>query len=186
MKETRAIVLGLLVVVLVATGIAIWRRPSRELRNVKSYRVDVQKTEGESRRRLSFSVPVSLVARIASLAPIKDFGGDFHADWGDGDVSPRDILEAARQSQPGKPGILERDGNRIEVGSEGAALNILVKDDWGKEIRVRLPRALVETVSERRNLSFRDILRRLDELGPGDVVQIRDDDSEVTITAQPR
>lgn len=186
MKETRAVVLGIIVVVLVATGIAVWRRPARELRNVKSYRVEVQKTEGDSRRRLSFNVPVSLVARIASLAPIREIGGDIRADWGHGEVSPQDILEAADKSEPGKPGVLERDGNRIEVTSEGSALHILVKDDWGKEVRIRLPRVLVETVNERRNLSVKDILRRLDELGPGEVVEIRDSDGQVTITAQPR
>ena len=32
----------------------------------------------------------------------------------------------------------------------------------------------------------RDILRKLDELGPGDVVVVKDRDKEVTITAEAR
>ncbi len=67
MKEVRAVVLGLLVVVLVAIAISVWRRPARELRHVRGFRVEIQKTEGGSRRHVSFHVPISLVARVASL-----------------------------------------------------------------------------------------------------------------------
>jgi hypothetical protein len=65
-------------------------------------------------------------------------------------------------------------------------LVIDVKDDWGKRVHIRLPRTLVEAISEDHPVSIREILRRLDELGPDDVVTIRDEDSEVTITALPR
>jgi hypothetical protein len=51
---------------------------------------------------------------------------------------------------------------------------------------VRVPRALVESLSNRRRISPRDILKNLDEMGPGDVVVVRDRDDEVTITAEAR
>ncbi len=186
MKEVRAVVLGLLVVVLVAIAISVWRRPARELRHVRGFRVEIQKTEGGSRRHVSFHVPISLVARVASLIPISDLGGDFHADWEDRNVTARDILDAAGRSAPGQPGVIERDRARIEVTAEDSALQIVVTDEWNKTVRVRVPRALVESLSSEKRISPREILRRLDELGPGDIVVIRDRDDEVTITAEPR
>jgi hypothetical protein len=186
MKELRAVVFGLLVIVLIAVGIAVWRRPVRELKHVGGFKVEIQKTEGRSRRHVSFHVPIALVARVASLVPISDFGGDFRTDWGDGGLTARDILEAAGRSAPGRPGEIQRDHTRIEVTAEGPALEIVVKDEWDKTVRVRVPRALVESLSSEKRISPREILRRLDELGPGDVVVIRDRDDEVTITAEPR
>ena len=186
MKETRAVVLGLLVIVLVAIAISIWRRPAREFHRIKGFRVEINKTEGGSRKHVAFTVPMSLVARVGYLIPMAEVGGDLKADWGDGNVTARDILDAARKSSAGQPGVIERDRNRIEVTAEGSALEILVKDEWDKSIRVRVPRALIESFSDEKRLSARDILKRLDELGPGDVVVIRDRGDEVTITAQPR
>ena len=185
-KEVRAVVLGLLVVVIVATAIAIWRRPARELKHVRGFRVEIQKTEGGSRRHISFHVPIALVARLAAFAPMTDLGSDFRADWEDRNITARDILDAAAKSTPGQPGVLERDHTRIEVTAEGSALEILVKDEWDKTVRVRVPRSLVESLSSEKRISPREILRRLDELGPGDIVTIRDRDDEVTITAEPR
>ncbi|HXM76482.1 MAG TPA: hypothetical protein VN971_06895, partial [Thermoanaerobaculia bacterium] len=106
------------------------------------------------------------------------------ADWGDGEVTARDILEAAGQSEPGKPGVITRPHSRIEVTADGAVLDILAKDDWDKSVRIRVPRALVESLSRESRVTPKDILHRLDELGPGDVVSIHDRDNEVTITAQ--
>jgi len=186
MKELRAIVFGLLVLVLVAVGIAVWRRPARELTHVRGFRVEIQKTEGRSRRHVSFHIPIALVARVASLVPISDFGGDFRTEWKDGDLTAREILDAADRSAPGKPGEIQRDHAKIEVTAEGRALEIVVKDEWDKTVRVRVPRALVESLSSEKRISPREILRRLDELGPGDIVVIRDRDDEVTITAEPR
>ena len=184
MREVRAVVMGLLVVVLVALALAFWRRPARELRHIRGYRVEIRKSEGDSRRRVSFTVPISLVARIASLAPVADIGGDLKADWGDGEITARDLLDAADRSAPGKPGMISRGHTRIEVTLEGSALEILAKDDWDKTIRLRVPRALIESFSRDRRISPQEILRRLDELGPGEVVVIRDHDDEVTITAE--
>jgi hypothetical protein len=185
-KEIRAVVLGLLVVLLVAIAIAVWRRPARELRHVRGFRVEIQKTEGGRRKHVSFHVPISLIARIASFVPMADLGSDFRADWEDRNVTARDILDAADRSTPGQPGEIKRDHASIEVTAEGSALEILVKDEWGKTVRVRVPRSLVESLSSEKRISPREILRRLDELGPGDIVVIRDRDDEVTITAEPR
>jgi hypothetical protein len=186
MKELRAIVLGLFVLVLVAMGLALWHRPAKEFRHIRGYRVEIQKSEDGKRHHVSLRLPIGLVARIVSLAPISDFGGDWRTDWGAGEVTPRNILDAAAKSAPGQPGVITHDHDRIEVTADGAALEIVIKDAWDRTVRVRVPRALIESLSEEKRVSARDILRRLDELGPGDIVVIRDRDSEVTITAEAR
>ena len=186
MKEVRAVVLGLLVLVLVALAISIWRRPARELKHLSGFRVEVQKTEGGSRKHVSFHIPISVVARAAALIPISDFGGDWGRDWSDGEITAHDILDAAERSSPGKPVELERGRKKIEVMADGAAVEIAVKDEWDKSVRIRVPKALLEGLSSDRRISPREILKRLDDLGPGDVVVIRERDDVVTITAEPK
>lgn len=186
MKEVRAVVMGLLVLVLIGVGISVWRRPARELKHLGGFRVEVVKNERGSRKHVSFHIPISVVARVASFVPISDFGGDWSSDWSDHNLTARDILEAADRSSPGKPVEIERGNKRIDVTAEGQAVEIAVKDEWDKIVRIRVPRALLEGLSSDKRISPREILRRLDELGPGDVVVIRDRDDEVTITAEPR
>src|SRR5216684_1628590 len=183
MKELRAVVIGVLVIVLVAIALAVWRRPAREFHHVRGYRVEIQKMEGGSRKHVSFRVPMALIARIASFVPMADVWRG-RTDWGDSDLTARDILDAAGKSSPGQPGVIVRDRNRIEVTAQGLAIEVLVKDEWGKSVRVRVPRILIETLSAEKRVSPRDILKRLDELGPGDIVSIKDGDDEVTITAE--
>jgi hypothetical protein len=185
-KEARAVVLGLFVVVIFAIGLAFWRRPAAEFRRIRNFRVEVKKKDGDSTRRLSFNIPANLVARIAKLAPVESIGSDMKSDWGKGEVGAREILDAAKESEPGKPGVIKKDGETIEVARDGEALVIDVKDEWDKRVHVRLPRVLLEGLSDEHTISISEILRRLDELGPGDVVVIKDGNSEVTITAQPR
>ena len=186
MKEIRAVVLGMVVLVIVAAAIAFWRRPAPEFARVKGFRVDVRETENGSTHRVSFSVPSSLVARIAKMAPIRSFGGDFHGKWDEGEVSPREILDAAASSAPGKPGVIKHNDHTIEVMAQGTALDIVVRDDWGKTVHLRVPRAIVESFSGDRDITPKEILERIDELGPGDVVTVHDGSKEVTITAEPR
>jgi hypothetical protein len=186
MKEIRAVVLGLLVVVLAALALAWWHRPAVEFSHVKAYRVDVRDTEGGATRHASFTIPTNLVARIAKFAPIDKIGGDLRADWGRGDVTPRDILDAAAESAPGKPGLIKRDEYTITVTADGAALDITITDNWDKTVKLRVPRAIVESFGGGRSITTRDILKKLDELGPGDVVVVKDRDKEVTITAEAR
>jgi hypothetical protein len=95
---------------------------------VKGFKVEVKEKEGDSTRRVTFSVPSNLVARVAKFSPIRSFGGDIHTDW-DGDVTPRDILDAAAESAPGKPGVIKKGNDTIEVMAEGTALEITIRDD---------------------------------------------------------
>jgi len=186
MKEVRAVVLGLFVVLMIVLAYNCWSRPGREYRHVRGYRVEISKSENGGRRHVAFNVPMSALARIASLAPVTDIGGSARADWGEARVTARDILEAADKSRPGEPGVITKDHNKIEVQADGAAVEIHVTDDWGKSVRVRLPRSLVESFTGDSRVSPRDILKKLDELGPGDVVVVKDKDEEVTITAEGR
>jgi hypothetical protein len=185
MNEIRAVILGLVVVILVALALAFWRRPAPEFAHVKGFKVEVREKEGDSTRRVTFSVPSNLVARVARFSPIRRFGADIHTDWG-GDVTPRDILNAAAESAPGKPGTIKKGNDTIEVMADGMALDINVRDDWGKSVHIRVPRAIVESFSGDRQISPKEILQKIDELGPGDVVVVKDGDKEVTITAEPR
>jgi hypothetical protein len=184
MKEARAVVIGLLVIVLVALGLALWRRPAREFHRVRGYRVQIQKSEGGRVKHVSFTVPVALLARAASFPAFHDLGR-MEGDWGDG-VTPRDILDAANSSSPGHPGVITRDHTRIEVSPEGNVLGIVIQDEWDKTVRLRIPRSLVESLSHEKRLSGRDVLRRLDELGPGELVEVHSGDDHVTITAEAR
>jgi hypothetical protein len=186
MKQVRAVVVGLVIVLLVALFVAFWRRPARELKRVSGYRVEIEKSESGSRKHVSFTVPITLVARIASFVPFTDIGANARTNWSDSEVTPHDILTAADQSSPGKPGVISKGHTKIEVSSQGSALEIVARDDWDKTVRLRVPRSLVESLSGEKRLSPRDLLRNLDELGPGDVVVFRDRDDQVTITAIAR
>ena len=127
------------------------------------------------------------MAGFAKLAPMSDIKANLEAEWAKGEVTPRDILDAAAEAKPGAPGVIKKDGATIEVQAEGDTLVIDVKDEWDKHVHVRVPRILVEGLDEGRSLSTSEVLRGLDELGPpGDVVTIKDGNSEVTITAVPR
>lgn len=182
----RAVVLGLFVVVLCAFALSYWRRPAAEFTRIKGFRVEVRARDGSETRRASFDIPSNLLARIAKLAPLQSIGGDIRRGWSKEDVTPKQILDAAEESAPGKPGVIKKDDATIEVVADGGVLEIDVKDEWDKHVHIRLPRVLVEALSdESGKISTSEILRRLDELGPGDVVTIQDHDTEVTITAQP-
>ena len=187
MKEIRAVVLGLFVVMLVLLALAVWRRPAAEFSHVKAYRVELREKDGGSTRHVSFTIPTNLVARIAKLVPIGEIGGDLKADWGrNGDVTPKDILNAAAASTPEKPGLIKRDDYTVEVTPDGPTLEVVIKDNWDKTVKVRLPRAIVESFGGGQRITTREILKKLDEMGPGDVVMVKERDKEVTITAEAR
>jgi len=181
-RETRAVVLGLFVVVVVAIAMSWWRRPAAEFQRIQGFHVEVRGRDGNG----SFDVPSNLVARVAKLAHLDSIVGNARSEWDRGDVTPRDILDAAENSSPDKPGVIQKGDTRIEVIADGEALEINVKDEWDKHVHVRLPRAIVEAMAGDGKISTSEILRKLDELGPGDVVTIRDNDQEVTITAKAR
>ena len=186
-KETRAIVLGLFVVVVFALVLAAWRGPSRDFQRIKGFRVEVKTKEGDETRKIAITVPVSLLAQLTRLAKIDDaLDGDIREAWDKGDITPRQLLDAADASTAEKPGLIEKDGTKVEVRQQDNSLVIDVRDDWDHDVHIRVPRSLVEAFSDDHAISTRDLLRRLDELDPGDVVTIRDRDDEITITAQPR
>src|SRR5207237_10604307 len=108
------------------------------------FKVMVKAGGAASTRRVTFSLPSSLVARVAKLSPIRRFGADLHGRWDSSDITPRQILDAAGQSAPGKPGVIKKEDHTIEVTAEGSALDIVVRDDWGKTVHVRMPRAIVD------------------------------------------
>ena len=184
-REVRAVVLGLFVVVLAALALSFWRRPAAEFQRIRGFRVEIRSRDGGETRHASFDVPSNLLARLAKLAP-KELGSEMRRDWSKEDVTPRQILDAAEESAPGKPGVIKKDDATIEVMADGDVLEIDVKDEWDKHVHIRLPRALIEAFSDDHGrITTSEILEKLDELGPGDVVTIQDRDSEVTITAQP-
>jgi hypothetical protein len=190
-REIRAVVLGLLVVVIFAIGLAFWRRPAWEnFHRIRAFRVEVKKRDGGETRTMSFNVPVALLAQMTRLAHIENFESDMRRELEKGEITPRQILDAADESEGGengKPGVIKKDDATIEVRKDGSALRIDVKDDWDKHVRIRVPRSLIEAFSEDHPLSIRDVIHRLDELEPGEVVSIQDgDEGEVTITAVPR
>jgi hypothetical protein len=186
-KETRAIVLGLFVVVLFALGLSFWRGPARDFQKIRGFRVEVRTKESDETRRMSFNVPVALLAQLTRIARIDDaIDGDVRAAWDNQEITPKQILEAADQSTEEKPGMIEHDDTKVEVRRDGDAILLDIHDDWDKKVHIRVPRSLIEVFADDRPISTRDILRRLDELDPGDVVTIRDRDNEVTITAQPK
>ncbi len=184
-REVRAVVLGLFVVVLAALALSFWRRPAAEFQRIKGFRVEIRSRDGGETRHASFNVPSNLLARLAKLAP-KELGTDMRREWSKEDVTPRQILAAAEESAPGKPGVIKKEDATIEVMADGGVLEIDVKDEWDKHVHIRLPRVLIEALSDDKGrISTSEILEKLDELGPGDVVTIQDHDNEVTITAQP-
>lgn len=186
-KDVRAVVLGLFVIVIVALGFAVWRRPAHEFKRIRGFKVEVRTTEGDETRKFDFNVPVSLLAQLSRLARIDDaLDGDIRAAWDREEITPRAIIEAADASQPDQPGVIQTDDAKIEVRSNGESILIDIRDDWDRDVHVRVPRSLVEVFADDEPITTRDILRRLDELDPGDVVTIRDKNDEITITAQPR
>ena len=84
---------------------------------------------------------MTLLAQLTRLAHIDEsFDGDIRSDWDDGDVTPRDILDAADESAPGQARrSSSKDDATIEVLADGATLEIDVKDerDWDKNVHIR-------------------------------------------------
>jgi hypothetical protein len=186
-KEVRAVVFGLVVVVLAALAVSFWRGPAREFHRIRSFHVDVKKRDGDEIRRMSFNVPVTLLAQLTRIAHLDDaFDRDIRRAWDSNDITPREILDAADESDADKPGIIKKDDKTIEVRTAGDQILIDVRDEPDETVHIALPRHLVEVFAEDHPLSTRDLMRRLDELNPGDPVTIRHGDDEVVITAEPK
>ncbi|HET7453264.1 MAG TPA: hypothetical protein VFL12_11010 [Thermoanaerobaculia bacterium] len=194
MKETRAIVAGIVVVVLVALVWGFFRRPAPGMRRVRSFRVQIDGDRDGRRKHVSIRIPGFLVGKVSSLASHAWDENDF-AEWdfnGEGDhirITPRDILDAADRSEPGKPvavPIREGSDDRLEVSRDGDMVRIQVFDHGRHDVEITTPRALVAGLSQEKALSFRDLLQRIDVLGPGELVTIRSEDGTVKVTAEGR
>ena len=57
-KELRAVVLGIFVVVLVMIGISLWRRPSRELKHLRGFKVAHRSVPWAGGRKLAVTIPL--------------------------------------------------------------------------------------------------------------------------------
>ena len=187
-KEVRAVVFGLVVVVLAAIALSLWHGPAREFHRIKGFRVEVKKRDGDETRRMSFNVPVALLAQLTRIAHLDDsFDRDIRRAWDNNDITPRQILDAADESAEGKPGVIKKNDATIEVRTQGSEILIDVKkDDADENVHIGVPRHLIEVFAEDHPLSTRDLIHRLDELNPGDPVTIRHGDDEVVITAEEK
>lgn len=192
MKETRAVVVGLVVVILVALVWGFFRRPAPGMRRVRSFRVEIDGTRDGRRRHVSVRIPGFLVGKVSSLASHAWDENDF-AEWdfnGEGErirITPRDILDAADKSEPGKPvavPIREGGEDRLEVSRDGEAVRIQVFDHGRHDVEITAPRALVAGLAQEKALSFRDLLQRIDELGPGELVTVRSEDATIKVSAE--
>jgi hypothetical protein len=194
MKETRAIVVGVVVVLMVALVWGFFRRPAAGMRRVRSFRVQIDGDHDGRHKHVSVRIPGFLVGKVSSLASHAWDENDF-ADWdfrGDGDrvrITPKDLLDAADRSEPGKPTAIPiRSGgeDRLEVSREGDEIHVVVYDGGRHDVELTAPRALIAGLSQEKALSFRDLLHRIDELGPGELVTVRSEDATIKVTAESR
>ncbi len=191
MKETRAIVLGLVVVVLVAFVWSFFRRPAAGMRRVRAFRVEIRGDSHGEQQNISLRIPGFFVGKAVQMA-----SGPWERQWRhakgfdlDGtNITPRQILDAADRSRPGQPVTLEAGHGRLDVRQEGAAIHITAREEGGslETAEITLPRTLVESLAQEEPLSPRDLLARIDAMGPGDLVRVKSEDGEVRITAEAR
>lgn len=191
MREARAVVAGLAVVVVIAFFWSFFRRPAAGMHRVRSFRVQVDGDHDGRRQHVSVRIPGFLVGQVSSLASgawndasFSDW--DFDGENGRTRITPRDILDAADKSEPGHPGVIATHGDddRLEVSKEGESIRIVVYDRMRRDVEIHAPRALIEGLAQEKPLSLRDLLRRIDELGPGELVTVTSEDATVKITAE--
>lgn len=192
MKETRAVVTGLVIVVLVALVWGFFRRSTPPgMRKVHSFRVQIDGDRDGRHKHVSVRIPGFLVAKVSSLASHALEDAEF-TDWNfDGEnghtrVTPRDILDAAARSEPGKPSIISLHGgdDRLEVSREGENIRIVIFDRARRDVTIAAPRAFVESFAREEPLSVRNLFRRIDDIGPGELVTVTSEDATVKVTAE--
>ena len=194
MKETRAIVVGLVVVLVVALGWGFFRRPAPGMRRVRSFRVQIDGDRDGRRQHVSVRIPGFLVGKVSNLASRawdeQDFTDwDFSGDGGHVRITPRDILDAADRSEPGKSApipIREGGDDRLEVSRDGESIRIVVYDHGRHDVEITAPRPLIAGLSQEKALSLRELLKRIDDLGPGELVTVKSEDATIRVTAEGR
>jgi hypothetical protein len=194
MKETRAIVVGFVVVLMVALVWGVFRRPAAGMRKVRSFRVQIDGEHDGRHKHVSVRIPGFLVGKVSSLASHAWDENDF-SDWdfsGDGErvrITPKNILDAADKSEPDKPTPIPiRSGgeDRLEVSREGESIHVVVYDHGRHDVEITAPRALIAGLSQEKALSLRDLLHRIDELGPGELMTLRSEDATIKVTAEAK
>jgi hypothetical protein len=186
MKEVRAVVLGVLVLMAIALVWAFLARPGGGFHRVRGFRIEIHGRDGSHREDINLHVPGVFAGRAIRMAAGHLDRESWRECLDDQRVTPREILAAVGEARPGHPGIVERGDARIEVSPENAAIRIVVTDRFDPDRRVELlvPRSVVESLSADRRLSPDAVLREIDQLAPGDLIVVRDGDSEIRITAE--
>lgn len=192
MRELRAIVLGLVVVVLIALGWGFFRRPAPGMTRVRSFRVEINGHENGRDKHISVRLPGFLVGKVSQLVS-HSWDNDDWRDWtfsAGGDerrLTPRDILEAAEKGTPEHPSriAIHGDDEALDVFQDGTEVRVHVIHDGGRrEAEIVLPKPLLAGLAQEKPISPKEILRRIDSLGPGEIVSIRSEDGNVRIVAE--
>jgi hypothetical protein len=189
MKELRAVVLGLVILLGIVLVWGILRRPAAGMRRVRSFHVEITDRHDGRNERISLHIPGFFVGKAVAMAS-HAWDRSSHSnsiDFDGSHITPRDILDAADRSRDGAPGVVDLEDGRgkLEVIARGQALELTVLESHGgNRVMVRVPRSILEQLRETDHVSPRDLLARIDALGPGDLVLVQSEDGEVRVTAE--
>lgn len=189
MRELRAIVLGLVVVLLIALAWGFYRRPAPGMTRVRSFRVEINGHENGREKHISVHLPGFLVGKVSQLV---SWDNEDWRDWSfssddDRRITPREILDAAENSSPDHPGriSIHGDDEALEVFQDGAEVRVhVIRAGGRRDAEIVLPKLLLASLAQEKPISPREILRRIDSLGPGEIVSIRSEDGNVRIVAE--
>src|SRR5258706_13955541 len=130
MKELRAVVVGVVVVVMIALVWGFVRRPAPGMHRVRSFRVEIEGHENGHEKHVSVRLPGFLVGKVSQLVS-RSWDDEDWRDWSfsvDGEerrITPRDIQEAADKSSPGHPGRIEIHGEQaLEAPAQATEVRI--------------------------------------------------------------
>src|SRR5215472_5484419 len=189
MKDTRAVVLAVAVLAVIVVFWAYVRHPAPGMRRVRAFRVEIHGQEDGHRRDVSVRIPGFLVGKAVHMASRawderRREGRGF--EFNGASITPREILEAADKSSGGHPGTVDvGDKGTLRVSKEGSAIRIAFHRDDGEEHgEILVPRALLERLARDEPISPRELLEKIDEMGPGDLVLIKGENGEVRISAE--
>ena len=192
MKETRAAVLGVVVVVLIALVWGFVRRPAPGMTRVRSFRVEIDGRENGRDKHVSVRLPGFLVGKVSQLVS-HSWDDDDWRDWSltvDGEdrrITPSEILAAAEKSSPGHPTRLTLHGGEdfLDVADDSGEVRIHVLHDGGRrDAEIVVPKVLLSGLAQEKPITPREILHRIDTLGPGEIVSIRSEDGDVRVIAE--
>ena len=133
-KEVRAVVLGLVVVVLAAIALAFWRGPAPEFRRIKGFRVEVVE---KGRRRDppdGLPRPRRPARRPRDAHPLDEsFDGDLREAWGKGRRhAPRHSRRGRPEQARTSPGSSRRTTRPSRSAPRATSLEIDVKEELGQ------------------------------------------------------